>query len=219
VTSYQFYWPVLWQYRHYLLEGLLVTVQLSAVGFVLSVVLGVVVGVARSSRRLAVRTAAGWYVEFFRNVPLLVQTFYWYFAVGLGSFAASLVSLVLYSSVYIGEVIRSGVQSIPRTQLEAAYSSGLSSAQVIRHIVLPQAVMIVIPPLGTELINIVKNSAIAMTVGVRELTFQTQEIDAATFRGFEAATVATLLYLGMALSVATGMSVFARMARFETKVL
>ena len=181
--------------------------------------MSVVIGVARGSRRPVLRTLATWYVEFFRNIPLLVQTFYWYFAVGLGSFPASLVGLVLYSSVYIGEVIRSGVQSIPRTQVEAAYASGLSSIRVIRHIVVPQAVMIVIPPLGTELINVVKNSAIAMTVGVRELTFQTQEIDAATFRGFEAATVATGLYLGMALTVATAMGVFARIVRFESKVL
>lgn len=219
MTTYQFYWPVLWQYRHLLREGLLVTLELSVLGFILSLLLGILVGVARASRRPLLRGLASWYVEFFRNVPLLVQTFYWYFAVGFGSFAASLIGLVLYSSVYIGEVIRSGVQSIPRTQFEAAYSSGLSSARVIRHVVLPQAVMIVIPPLATELINVVKNSAIAMTVGVRELTFQTQEIDAATFRGFEAATVATLLYLGMALSVATAMSVFARLVRFETKVL
>lgn len=217
--EYQFYWPVLLQYKGLLLDGLIVTIRLSLLAFVLSLLLGIVVGVARVSRRRFLRGFFTCYVELFRNIPLLVQLFYWYFAVGLGSFAASLVGLVLYSSVYIGEVIRSGVQSIPRTHFEAAYSTGLTNFQVIRHIVVPQALMIVIPPLGTELVNIVKNSSIAMTIAVQELTFQTQEIDARTFRGFEAATAATGLYLILTLAIVSLLNVIERLVKIEIKVL
>lgn len=217
--GYEFYWPVLLQYRQLLLDGLLVTVRLSLLAFVGSVLLGIVVGVARVSRQPLLRGLVTGYVELFRNIPLIVQLFYWYFAVGLGSFAASLVGLVLYSSVYIGEVIRSGVQAIPRTHFEAAYSTGLTSLQVIRHIVVPQALMIVIPPLGTELVNIVKNSSIAMTIAVQELTFQTQEIDARTFRGFEAATAATGLYLILTLAIVSLLNVVERLVKIEIKVL
>ncbi len=217
--EYRFYWPVLLEYRHLLLRGLLVTVELSALAFVLSLLLGVVVGVAQLSRYRALRVAFTWYVELFRNVPLIVQVFYWYFAIGLGSFSASLVGLVLYSSVYVGEVIRAGVQSIPVTQYEAAYSSGLTSLSVLRHIVVPQALMIVIPPLGTELVNVVKNSAIAMTVAVQELTYQTQEIDSLTFRGFEATTAATVLYLMLTLAIVGGLGLIERLVKIESKVL
>jgi polar amino acid transport system permease protein len=217
--AYTFDWSVLWLYRHLLLAGLLVTVQLSLIAFVLSLALGVIVAVGQLSRRRMVRTFFTAYVEFFRNIPLVVQLFYWYFAIGLGSFVASVVGLVLYSSVYIGEVIRSGVQSIPVTQYEAAYSSGLSSLRDDDVPDDPQALMIVIPPLGTELINVVKNSAVAMTVAVQELTFQTQEIDAITFRGFEATTAATVLYLLLALTIVGALGAIERAVKIETKVL
>ena len=185
----------------------------------LSLILGVFVGVARSSQRPLLRYLTTAYVELFRNIPLVVQLFYWYFVVGLGSFTAGVVGLVLYSSVYIGEVIRSGIQSIPRTQYEAAYSSGLGSWQVIRHVILPQASMIVIPPLGTELVNVVKNSALAMTIAVQELTYATQEIDEITFRGFEAATAATVMYVLLGACILGTLGVIERVVKIEIKVL
>jgi polar amino acid transport system permease protein len=217
--NYEFDWAVLLDYRRLLLQGLAVTIELSLLAFALSIGLGIMIAVAQLSRQPVVRAVAVAYVEFFRNIPLVVQVFYWYFAMGLGSFQAGLVALVLYSSVYIGEVIRAGVQSIPITQYEAAYSSGLSSFRVLRHIVVPQALLLVIPPLGTELINVVKNSAVAMTVGVRELTFQSQEIDAITFRGFEATTAATALYLLMTLTIVTVLGAVERAVKIEAKVL
>ncbi len=217
--EYSFYWPVLLEYKHLLIQGLVVTLQLSAIGFVLSLILGVFVGVARSPQRPLLRYVTTAYVELFRNIPLVVQLFYWYFVVGLGSFTAGVVGLVLYSSVYIGEVIRSGIQSVPRTQYEAAYSSGLGSWQVIRHVVLPQASMIVIPPLGTELVNVVKNSALAMTIAVQELTYATQEIDEITFRGFEAATAATVMYVLLGACILGAVGVIERVVKIEIKVL
>lgn len=217
--NYEFYWPVILEYRQRLLSGLWVTLQLSVLTFLVSVPLASVIGVARMSRRRFIRGFSGCYVELFRNIPLVVQLFYWYFGVGLDAFAASVVGLVLYSSAYMGETVRAGIQSIRRTQYDAAYSTGLNNWQVVRHVVLPQAAMIVIPPLGTELINVIKSSAIAMTITVQELTFQTQEIDALTYRGFEASTVATVIYLALALIIVGTLNMIERLVNIETKVL
>lgn len=217
--DYQFDWWILVKYRGLLLEGLIVTLQLSALGFLLSLLLSIAVGVARSSRRAVPRLLAAVFIEYFRNVPLVVHLFYFYFALGLGSFTASVVALVFYSSAFMSEVIRSGIQAIPKTQYEAAYSTGLNSFQVARHVVVPQSFMIIIPPLTTELVNIIKNSALAMTIAVRELTFMTQEIDALSFRGFEAITAATLMYVALCFTVIGLLNVVERVVQIEKKVI
>ena len=164
-------------------------------------------------------TVATAYVEFFRNVPLIVQIFFLYFGLGMGSFSAGLLGLVLYSGAFIGEVVRSGITSIPRTQYEAAHASGLSSFQVVRHVILPQAIAIVLPPLATEAVNLIKNTAIALTVGVEELTFATQEIDSITFRGFEAATAATAIYVALCLLILNVVSFLERHLKVESRVM
>jgi polar amino acid transport system permease protein len=202
-----------------LLRGLAVTLQLSALGFVFSTALGIVVGLCRLSRYRIVRGIATSYAEFFRNVPLVVQIFFLYFGLGMGSFAAGLLGLVLSSSAYIGEVVRSGIAAIPRTQYEVAQASGLSSWQVSRYVVLPQAIAIVLPPLATEFVNLIKNSAIALTVGVEELTFMTQEIDSITFRGFEAATAATAIYVFVCLVILQGVALLERHLKLERRVM
>jgi polar amino acid transport system permease protein len=198
---------------------LLVTLQLSVLAFVLSVALGIVVGLSRLSANRLVSTVAAAYVEFFRNVPLIVQIFFLYFGLGMGSFSAGLLGLVLYSGAFIGEVVRSGITSIPRTQYEAAHASGLSSFQVVRHVILPQAIAIVLPPLATEAVNLIKNTAIALTVGVEELTFATQEIDSITFRGFEAATAATAIYVALCLLILNVVSFLERHLKVESRVM
>jgi glutamate/aspartate transport system permease protein len=158
-----------------------------------------------------------------------VQLFFWYFAVPqilpgplrdrvnslnvgtpLGAlnyeFLAALVGLGVYTSARVGETVRAGIQSIPRQQTEAALSSGLSRVQAYRHVLLPIGVRIVIPPLTTEFLTIFKNSSVAVTIGFAELTFQTQQINSYTFRGLEAVTAATLVYLAISLTIAAGMS-------------
>ncbi len=210
---------MLLDYRGMLLHGLLVTLQLSILGFVLSAALGVVVGLCRLSNNRVVSSLARVYIEFFRNVPLVVQIFFLYFGLGVGSFTAGLVGIVLYSAPYIAEVIRSGVASIPRAQYEAAHASGLSPLQVARYVVLPQAIAVVLPPLATEGVNLVKNTAIALTVGVEELTFMTQEIDSITFRGFEAATAATLVYVVLCLVILQAVALLERHLKLESRIM
>ena len=216
--GYKFDWGVLLVYRHLLWQGLVLTVQLSALGMVLSLALGGVIGLGRRAEARPLRWLCGAYIEFFRNIPLIVQLFFWYFAVGLEAFPAAVIGLTVYTSAYIAEVIRSGLQSIPRTQIEAARSFGMTPFQVIRHVVLPQALMLVIPPLGVEFINVIKNSSIAMTISITELTFQTQQIESLTFRGFEAATAITLLYVLLALTIVLLMAAIERFVRLDVRV-
>lgn len=194
-------WRVLIEHRQLLVDGLILTVELSIVSAALSFVIGSAVGAGRHFLPSAIRWVLVAYTEFFRNIPPIVQFFFWYFAVGFDSFSGAVIGLSVFQSTYIAEVVRSGLQSIPKTQVEAARSSGLSFLQLLRYVLFPQAMIRIVPALSIEFINIIKNSSAAMTIGVMELTFQTQEIAARTFRGFEAATAVTVLYIALALIV------------------
>jgi polar amino acid transport system permease protein len=202
--SHQLDWSVLWQYRGLLIEGLIETIRLVLATVFVSLGLGIIIGLMRYFGAWPFRAVAGVYTEVFRNIPPLVQLFFWNFAVGLDVFLASWIGLAVFTSAYISEIVRSGLQATPKAQLETAQCSGMTGFQVIRHVMLPQALLRSLPALGIEFINVVKNSSIAMTIGYMELTFQTQQIEADTFRGFEAATAVTILYIMLsALIVAT----------------
>jgi ABC-type amino acid transport system permease subunit len=159
-------------------------------------------------------------VEFFRNVPLLVWMFFWYFGVppllpaGLQSwlfdhgaeFWAGMFALGVYHGARFSEVIRSGIQSIPRTQFEAAQAMGFTTWQAYRLIILPVALRLIVPPATSESLNLLKNSSVALTISVAELTFQTRQIETYTAKAIEALTAGTLIYLALCLSIATIMA-------------
>ena len=187
-------------------DGILITLHLFWICSLLSIVTGTLFGIIGASRQRWLRVIAEFYVEFNRNVPLVVQFFFLYFAVGFDSFTAAVVGLTIHQSAYMAEIIRSGIQSLPRGQFEAGFSTGLGRPLIYRFIILPQAFTIIIPPLTTQLLEVLKNSSIAMTITVAELTFQTQQIESFSFRGFEAATAATIIYLIMGLVIASGMN-------------
>jgi polar amino acid transport system permease protein len=217
VTGYHLEWGVLLQYRQLLLDGLMTTVELSALSLVLSLLIGGAVGSLRPFATVPLAWLLAAYTEFFRNVPPIVQFFFWYFAVGLDSFPGAVVGLAIFQSAYIAEVFRSGIQAIPKTQIEAARSSGMGFLQMMRYVIVPQAVIRIVPALGIEFINIIKNSSVAMTIGVMELTFQTQEIENRTFRGFEAATAVTLMYVGLAFVIVFTMRYLERVLRIDLR--
>jgi polar amino acid transport system permease protein len=203
--AYHFDWSILLQYRGLLLEGLVATIELVAASIIASFVLGVGIGLLRVFAWGPVRLLCAVYTELFRDVPPLVQFFFWNFAVGLDVFPSALVGLAVFTSPYIAEIVRSGVLATPRAQVEAARCSGMTALQMTLHVVMPQAVMRSLPALSIEFINIVKNSAVAMTISYTELTFQTQQIEADTFRGFEAATAVTILYVMLSAVVVVAM--------------
>jgi glutamate/aspartate transport system permease protein len=220
--TYRFDWSVLWtgQSGRWLLSGLLTTLALSACAWILAAILGVVSGALRTMPYRPLRVAATAYVEFFRNVPILVWMFFWYFAVppllprgmqdwlfahGL-EFWAAVCALGVYSGARFSEVLRSGIQSIPRTQLEASVASGLTVAQAYRYVILPIAFRLIIPPGTSESLNLLKNSSVALTISVAELIFQTRQIETYTAKAIEALTAGTVIYLVLCLSISSILS-------------
>jgi polar amino acid transport system permease protein len=202
-------------YLDLLLLGLWTTVKISAISIVLAMVLGTIIAVFKLSRIKPVVWLSSAYIEFFRNTPLLIQIFFWYF----GSdpllpqavkdwiyklnieFAFGVIALSTYTAAFIAEEIRAGIQSIPREQMEAARSQGLTFLESMRYVILPQAFRIVIPPLINQSLNLTKNSSLVMALGVAELTYTARMIEAYTSRVFEAYSAVTLLYLGLSLAI------------------
>jgi len=219
---YKFDWSVLWkgQSAEWLLSGLAITLELSVLAWLLAVVLGVVSGALRTVAFPPLRALATFYVEFFRNVPLLVWMFFWYFAVppllpeALREFLfghslefwAAVGALGVYSGARFSEVLRSGIQSIPKTQFEASVASGLTTVQAYRYVILPVALRLIIPPATSESLNLLKNSSVALTISVAELTFQTRQIETYTAKAIEALTAGTVIYLVLCVSLASIMS-------------
>jgi polar amino acid transport system permease protein len=217
--NYNFNWSVLWsgQSGGWLLQGVITTLQIFVFGLALAVVLGILSGALRTLPFAPLRWLAGGYVEFFRNVPLLVWMFFWYFGVppllpeaiqnwlfehGV-EFWAGVFALGVYHGARFSEVMRAGIQSIPKTQLEAAQSTGLTVAQSYWLIIIPIALRLIIPPATNETVNLLKNSSVALTIGVAELTFQTRQIETYTARAFEALVAGTLIYLALCLTIST----------------
>jgi len=206
-------WEVVWEYRAALADGLKLTLDLSAWSLVGSLALGTLVGCLGALPGYFTRRLVAAYVELLRNLPVVVKLFFLYFAVGLDAMAAGYLALITHQSAYVADVIASGFRSVPREQSEAALVLGHSRFQVFRHVLLPQVFRLVLPPLTNQFIEVVKNSAIVMLVGVQELTFQAQNIESETFRGFEAASVATACYVLIALAIAGGMALLQRRLR------
>jgi His/Glu/Gln/Arg/opine family amino acid ABC transporter permease subunit len=213
---------VLWsgQSGYWLLQGLLTTLAISALAWVLAAALGILAGALRTVPWRPLRAAATFYVEFFRNVPLLVWMFFWYFGVPpllpeivrqwlFGhslEFWAGMVALGVYHGARMSEVIRSGIQAIPRTQFEASVAMGLTTWQAYRLVIVPIALRLIVPPATSESLNLLKNSSVALTISVAELTFQTRQVETYTAKAIEALTAGTLIYLALCVSIATIMA-------------
>lgn len=216
--AYQFDWGVLWRqpYGMYLLQGVWLTIQLGLISWFIAFFLGVFIGTIRISPWRWVRSIGTAYVEIFRNIPFMVQLFFWYYAgpmifgqtiqyrinaISNLNYYVVIVALGMYTASRVAEHTRAGFTAISRDQYQAALSSGLSHVQMYRFVIIPYALRIIIPPLTTEFLTIFKNSSIAMTIGVAETTFMAYRIDAETFHGLEATTGACLIYLALGLGV------------------
>jgi len=212
------------RYLQWLLEGFAVTLALSAVVSVVALALGLVYCVLRLSPLRAIAGTTALWLSLFRNTPLLVQLFFWYFGAAallpsewrqwlnsahhweLGSWGpglwwpsfevlAGFVGLTLYSAAFMAEEFRAGVRGVPAGQVVAARALGLRPLQVWRHVVLPQAVRIALPPLLGQVMNVIKNSSLTMAIGLAELSYAARQVETETFRTFQAFGIATLLYI------------------------
>jgi polar amino acid transport system permease protein len=185
-----------------LFRGALVSVELTLTVMALSLVFGLIVALARLTRFRAVRTVATIYIEAIRGTPALLQLFYIYFvlpAFGLKfpPFTAGVIGLTLNYSAYLSEVYRAGIQAVAKGQLEAAQALGMSRTLMMRLIILPQAIRIVVPPLGNYFISLFKDTALASIITVKEMLFTGQIIAATNFQYFAIFTVIGAIYLAI----------------------
>ena len=201
-----FSWSAIARGLPYLLEGAGLTIMISAVAMVVAAILGLALAaLSQAPGRLARRLVAA-YVEVFRNTPLLIQIFIVYFGLPqlglkLSPFLSGLSALVFYAAAYNTEIFRAGLEAVPRGQLEAARSVGLSALATLRWITVPQALRISFPALGNNLVSLVKNSSLVSTIGMVELMFVANDISFNNFRTFEiygtTAVIYVLLVLGL----------------------
>ncbi len=218
-VTYRWNWAVLITepYLGWLASGLFWTLLVTVGAFVVALMVGSFIGVLRTLPVPAARLLGTAYVDVFRNVPLLVQLFLWYFVLPevlpqslghvlkrdlpLPEFWTAVIGIGLFSAARIAEQWRAGIEAVGRGQGMAAAASGLSLAQTYRHILLPLAARHVLPAFTSEFLNVVKNSSLALTIGVLELTGESRQVESATFQGIEAFTAATLSYAVITLVV------------------
>jgi polar amino acid transport system permease protein len=194
-----------WKILLFLLPAVPQTIKITLVSFVLALLLGLLVGIVRIARSLPWTWLGRAWVDGIRGVPLLVLIFFIYFGLGrilhLPQFLAGVVAIGICYSAYVGETIRAGIQAVPRGQWEAARSLGLSAGQTMRHVILPQAVRIVIPPVMNDFIACLKDSSLVSIIGLRELTRAGREYSSGTFVDFQTWLVVGFLYLAMTLAL------------------
>jgi glutamate/aspartate transport system permease protein len=232
-VNYHWNRPIFWElspdgvhtYFATLMIGTEWTLLTSACAFILALVLGSLIGVFRTSPFPWAMRLGNVYVELFRNVPLLVQMFLWYFvlpellpsAVGdwlkqlpNASFYTAVVALGLYMSARIAEQVRAGILSLPRGQRLASLALGLTLPQTYMYVLLPMTYRILLPPLTSELLNTIKNSAVALTIGLMELTARARAMQEFSFQVFEAFTAASIIYIAINMVVTFAMRVVER---------
>ncbi|MEW5818648.1 MAG: amino acid ABC transporter permease [Cyanobacteriota bacterium] len=183
------------EYLSQFLKGLKITLLLCVLGNLLSFILGTIIGLSKTSSIKPLKYLASAYIEVFRNTPLLVQVYFFYFGLGIEPFAAGLCGLCSYTSAYMAEVIRAGVQSVPEIEIKAADSLGLSTTDKIIKIILPQALRIIIPPMSNQLMNLTKNTSIVYFITVTDITYIFETLSAQTFKFLEFFVIAALTYM------------------------
>jgi glutamate/aspartate transport system permease protein len=204
------------RYIDWLVSGLGWTLALAFFGWWIAFAIGILVGVGRTSSNRVVAAVSRLYVEIFRNIPVLVQMFLWYFvlpellptsmgdwikqlAPPWGAFFPALICLGLYTAARVAEQVRAGIEALPKGQNEAAAALGLTPRQAYRYVIVPQALRLIVPSLTSEVMGIYKNTSVALTIGLLELTAQARQISETTFQTFTAFGAATLIYLALAL--------------------
>ena len=188
-----------------IVSGLVVTIEVSLLAMVLSITLGVILGVARVLPSRPVRAFAGAYVEFFRNIPPLVHLFFFYFGlprlgVVMSPLMCGVLGLAMYHAGYVAEILRAGIEIVGRNQMEAGRALGFSFLGAMRHAILPQAFWVVLPPLGNLYVSLFKTSALVATIGVADLMYEAEILHERTFRTVEVFAFAGLVYIALSMS-------------------
>lgn len=226
--SYHWNWRIFWEmspdgvhtYFDTLTSGTVWTLATALSAWMIALVLGLLVGIARTLPHRVLAGVANAWVELFRNIPLLVQMFLWYFvmpellpapagawlkAMPDAAFITAVLSLAFFTSARVAVQVSAGIEALPRGQTVAAKALGLTLAQTYRFILLPIACRMILPPLTSEFLNIIKNSSVALTIGLMELTASARAVQEFSFQVFEAFTAATIIYIVLNIFIATMM--------------
>ncbi len=183
----------------FLPDGIMMTFIVTVLSIVFALIVGLFTGLGRISRIKIINRIATVYVEVVRGIPLLVQLFYIYYALGkivrVPRLVAAVTAMTFCYGAYLGEIFRAGIQAIPKGQMEAALAIGMSRSQAMRHIILPQTIRVVLPPVGNEFIALLKDSSLVSILAVADLLRRGREFASKTFYYFETYTVVALVYL------------------------
>lgn len=197
------------KYINQYISGAITTIEISLIAIAMGLVIGIVMGLGRLSKNIILSGIATVYVEILRGTPLLIQIFIIYYglpSIGIrfgDPFIAGAIALGLNSGAYQAEIIRGGIQSIPRGQMEAARSSGMSYLQAMRHVILPQGFRLVIPPMTNEYVTVIKDSSLAFSIGALELTYYQSRIIPIEFDPMTTLIFTALIYFTLTFSTST----------------
>ncbi len=182
-----------------LTQGLIVTIKISLWSLIFALVIGLIIGLMRISSNIALRKLSVTYVELIRGTPLLVQIFIVYFFFGtvldLDRFTAGVIALSVFTAAYVAEIVRAGIQAIPKGQMEAARSLGMNYVQAMIYVILPQAFKRTLPPLAGQFINLIKDSSLVSVISITDLTKAGREVVSGSFAPFEVWFTVAFLYL------------------------
>jgi polar amino acid transport system permease protein len=217
MPGYVFQFRLVFQEFPSLLDGAWLTIHLSLLTLVGSLVIGTLGAVCRLSASPWLRRPATWYVEGIRNTPLLVQLFFIYFGLGqvsidVPNYLAALIGLVVNNGAYLTEIVRAGIEAIPRSQQDASVSLGMSYPQRMRHVIFPQAFRVIYPPLCNQFVGIVLFSSLVSVIAVEDLALRGKMIISRNFRSFETYIVVTGMYVVMTLTISTALKLLGRRA-------
>lgn len=219
------------EYPQWIFKGVVNTFELTALAWLLAIVIGTVLAVIRMSKSRLGEALVVSYVEYHQNVPMLVQIFIWYFGIPAllpqgvqmwvnahnSEFLFAFIATGLCMAAYVSEDLRGGIRSIPPSQIEASRALGLSYLQATRLVMLPQAARIALPPLVSHTVLLFKNTSLAMTIGVAELTYATREIESQSFRTVEVYLFSTMAYLLISLLIMAGGSALEHRFRIKAR--
>ncbi len=214
-------WHSVWNYRIVFWKGWLLTIFLSVASLLLSCLVGFAVAVARRSRLIPIRSAAFLYIEIERGTPFLVQILFLYYVlfnfIGLENrLVAGVILLSLFSGAYLAEIIRSGMESIPASQLESARAIGLTTIQIYRFVIGPQALRQILPPLAGQFASLIKDSSLLSIIGLGEFTLAAQQVNSATYCTLESYLPLAMGYLVLTIPISSAARFLETHLNYET---
>jgi len=220
-VTYQWNWAAAWKYRRKFIHGWLVTIGISLASLVLSAAIGLFFALAQRSPLLLLRYFSRIYVEVVRGTPLLVQILIFFYVVAQAfhvtdRYLVGILTLSFFSGAYISEMIRAGIESVGKSQLESARAIGLTKVQIYRYVIFPQALRQTLPPLAGQFVSLIKDSSLLQIIAVSEFTLNAQEVNSYTYSAFESYIPLAVGYLLLTFPVSMGTRWLEKRFRYET---